>query len=200
MTASMTDTETPTETEVPTPETEPDVTGVPSPEPPKHGTNSPDEENRPEEKPKDLEVILPEGGLVMVAGMECTVLPLKSRQFFALIRILTSGLGPELAAMDLTGLENDPDELQARLLSAFAFAVPNAIEETALFLNAIVEAKDPKDANAVMAEMMNPEIEVTLDTLGIMIEQEKDDLAGVLFPKVQAWVNRLQKTAKPKPR
>lgn len=141
----------------------------------------------------DLEVILPEHGEVQVGEYKVRVRRIKSREFFALMRIITKGLGEGLASFRFSFDAEDPEQMQADMLAVLAIAIPEAIEEVAQFLKAITEPVNPSETAAVAAALENPEVEVTMDILGVMLEQERDDI-GPLLGKAQAWITRLQKT------
>lgn len=144
----------------------------------------------------DLSVILPVEGTFTIPikgeDVPVTVRRLKTREFLLLMRVLTTGLGQGITQIRLD--MDDPDEMQAQMLSIFMLAVPEALEEFGEFLMAIVDPKKGDDAARVRAYMMNPDDPgVLLDVLGVLIEQEKDDLV-VLGGKAQAWLARLAKT------
>lgn len=141
-----------------------------------------------EAKP-DLEVILPVGGIVEVAGIEARVRRLKSREFLSLIRVVTTGMGPAIGKISLT--PDDPEALQGELIGLFLVAVPNAIDEFAEFLMSIVEAVKPSEQSKLVKEMVNPEADVLLDILTVLAEQEKDDLS-MLAGKARAAIARIQ--------
>jgi hypothetical protein len=141
------------------------------------------------DKVPDLEVILPQGGVVEVAGIRARVRRLKTREFLTLLRVITSGMGPAISRITLT--PDDPEKLQGELIGLFLVAVPNAIDEFAEFLLSIVEAETAKDQPALAKEMVNPDPEVLLDVLTVLAEQEKDDLA-VLAGKGKAALARIQ--------
>ena len=141
-----------------------------------------------EAKP-DLEVILPVGGIVEVAGIEARVRRLKSREFLALIRVVTTGMGPAIGKISLT--PDDPEALQGELIGLFLVAVPNAIDEFAEFLMSIVEAVKPSEQALLLKEMVNPDADVLLDILTVLAEQEKDDLS-MLAGKARAAIARIQ--------
>lgn len=146
--------------------------------------------------PDDIEVILPIPGEVTINGLACTVRRLKTREFLALLRVVTSGLGPALGEVDIdfTDGESFGRDMSALML----LAIPNAVDEFALFLTQIVEPKDKGRAGEVSAYLAdNPDLDVLLDVFEKVAEQEKDDLA-VLAGKTQAIWKRLGNLYRPK--
>lgn len=144
---------------------------------------------------KDLDAILPENGRIVVTtdtgnDIECEVERLKSREFLLLMRILTHGLGAGIRDIRLD--TNDRDALAGELLALLMLAVPEAIEEFGAFILAIVSPVDRSKAAEVAVTLQNPDPDVLIDALGIMVEQEADDLV-MLGGKAQAWIARIQK-------
>jgi len=129
---------------------------------------------------RDLDLIVPPESSVVVAGHECRVKRLKSREFLALVGIVTRGIGPGLANIRLTG-----DEAAQQLAGLLVLAIPNAVDEFIGFLMKIVEPVDPTREKDVREALVNPELELLLDLAGVIALQEKDDLQ-VLVGKAQA--------------
>lgn len=151
---------------------------------------------KPEVAKEDLTVILPGGGEVTVNGVPCIVRRLKTREFLALLRVLTAGLGPALGeiSIDFTDKETVGRDLSALML----LAVPNAADEFAEFLMAIVDAKDPAQSRETALYLKdNPELDVLLEVFEKVAEQEKEDLAA-LGGKTQAMWSRLGNLYRPK--
>ena len=147
----------------------------------------------PEHVP-DLEAIVPEPGELEVEGVPAQVKRLKAFEFLALMRCITRGLGGGLASVRID--TSDSDAMQQDIAALMFAAIPNAIGEFGQFLFAIVEPRDTATEDqkkALQKVMRDPEIETLMDVLGVMILQEKDDLA-VLAGKAQAWLAKIQKT------
>jgi hypothetical protein len=134
---------------------------------------SPVSEPAPEDVP-DLDVILPEGGRVTIGGIECQIARIKFREFMLLMRVITNGLGQSIKQFRLD--PSNPDELQENLVAMVVLAVPNALEEFSYFLLSIVRPVADSDRAALGLALENPEADEMLDVLGILVEQEKDDL------------------------
>lgn len=142
-----------------------------------------------ETKPEDIGIIVPDSVEITVAGVKCNVRRLKTLEFLALLRVLTSGLGGALSDVKLDF--SDPDTVAQDLSALMMLAIPNATEEFTLFLRAVVEAKNGKEQAAVSGYLLdNPDIDVLLDVFEAVATQEKDDLA-VLAKKAQAMWSRV---------
>ncbi len=137
----------------------------------------------------DIDVIVPDVETISVAGIECRVRRLRSREFLTLLKVITKGLGPAIQSVKLS--PDDPEELQGQLIGLFLLAVPNAIDEFAEFMFSIVEPVKSSDQPALTREMVNPDLEVLLDVLARIAEQEAGDLT-VLSGKARAAISRVQ--------
>lgn len=144
----------------------------------------------------DLEAIVPEEMTVVVNGIECRVKRLKTREFLALMRVLTAGLGPNISQVDLDFTDG---ETVARDLSALMMlALPGATEEFALFLGNVVEPVDSgKNVQVFQYLNDNPDVDVLIDVFEAVATQERDDLAG-LAGKAQAMWKRVAPLYQPK--
>lgn len=141
------------------------------------------------EKKDDLEAILPTPFQVKVDGMNCRVRRLKTREFLALVQVLTSGLGPALGNVKL---DFSDDETIARDLSALMLlAIPNAVDEFVFFLTSVVEPVQDADRGKVATYLQdNPDLDVMMEIFEGIAVQEKDDLV-VLAGKAQAMWSRV---------
>ena len=149
-----------------------------------------------ETKVPDLEVILPVAGEVTVDGIPCRVRRLKTREFLALLRVLTAGLGPAIGQVNVD--VTNGDTVGRDLSALMVLALPNAVDEFALFLTLIVAPKDTSRAGEVTAYLAdNPELDVLLDVFETVAVQEQDDLAA-LGGKAQAMWSRLGNLYRPR--
>lgn len=135
----------------------------------------------------DMDVIAPSEALVTVAGVECRVKRIKLRELMLLARVLTAGVGTNLADIKL-----NEDGAEEQLIALLVMAIPEAGVEVCDLLRAVVEPQfePPADEKAekeqqraraaVNAEMRNPDPEVALDILGIVASQEKDSIPLLL--------------------
>ena len=149
-----------------------------------------------EETPvKDIEAILPDAQDYEIDGIPARVKRLKSREFLALLRVLTNGAGAHFGSMDLSG---DAEEVGAKIAGLAIMAIPNAAEEFTDLLTLVVEAKDRARSGDLAKALQNPDIDVLIDVITIIAEQEKDDIAS-LVGKARAALTKIQSLyAKPK--
>lgn len=141
------------------------------------------------EKTPDMEVILPTPTDFEVEGIPVVVNRLRSREFLTLMRVLTKGLGPGIANIRFNG--DDPDEMKGQFIGLFVLAIPAAIDEFGQFLLTIVQPKDGAQRGALTKAMQNPEFDVLIDVITIVLEQEKDDLFS-LVGKARAALSKIQ--------
>lgn len=140
------------------------------------------------EKTIDLEGILPAEEELLIEGIPATVKRLKAKEFFALLRILTNGMGANIANVDFG---SDKEEVKAHFLGLFIAAVPNAADEFVDFLHLVVEPKNSQQTGELNRAMVNPELETVIDVLTVVAEQEAPDIAD-LVGKAQAALKKIQ--------
>jgi hypothetical protein len=140
------------------------------------------------DKTIDLEAIMPVSTELLVEGIPCTVRRLKAKEFFALLRVLTNGMGSGIERVNFGAGE---DEMRGQFLGLFLAAVPNASEEFVDFLKLVVEPKDSKRQGDLNKAMANPELETVMDVLTVVAEQEAPDLQALLG-KAQAALKKIQ--------
>ncbi len=142
----------------------------------------------------DIEVIVDEGETVALSnGTEVLIQPLKARQFFKLLRIITHGAGGMLLNVQFSGTDT-PEEFGAKLLALVGFAIPDAEEEVIDFLLAMVKpagfkegrnlSKAEKSANdelnnALFEELYNPELEDLVTLVEAIVKREAEDLQAL---------------------
>lgn len=125
----------------------------------------------------DLAVIMPDPALIDIAGMPVRIRRLQTRELLLAIRVLTVGMGAGIAAVDLSA---DKEELTQTVLALLITAIPDAPDELLDLLAALVEPRN-KDNRQALGELMgNPPIDVTMDILGAVVAQEKDDLSALV--------------------
>lgn len=129
--------------------------------------------NEPAEDLEKLVPQLPES--VTVAGVLCKVNRVRTRELMLLARILTRGIGENMAMVDFKG---DPDEVEAQVLGLLVVAIPEAGDEVLDLLRVIVQPAekivDEQQRNAFAREMGNPDVDTMLDALGVMVRQERE--------------------------
>jgi hypothetical protein len=141
------------------------------------------------EAKQDLEVIVPDAAALTVNGIECTVRRLKTREFLALMRVLTAGLGAGLGQVKLDF--EDQEQMSADIAALVMLAIPQATEEFIQFVAMIVDAKDGSQTGAVKQYLADdPPMDVLLDVFEIVATQEHEDLAS-LVGKAQAMWSRV---------
>lgn len=142
----------------------------------------------------DVEVIVDEGDTVELStGFRIKILPLKSRQFFKLLRIITHGAGGLLMNLNFSG-DDSPEAFGAKLLALVGYAIPDAEDEVIEFLLSITEAegtkagrklsKEEKSANAelysqLLDELDNPELEDLITIVEALVTREAEDLQAL---------------------
>lgn len=157
----------------------------------------------------DLEVIFPDPTMLEVAGIPASVRRLQTREVMAGVRVLVNEMGAGITELDLNALMITPEEgdddaaaklaaAQSSLMGFLLVATPNAADEILKLLASLVEPKDPSDAKTLAKIMENPPPGVTLDVVGAVFAQERDDFAA-LVGKVRpllGYAQALQRTGK----
>lgn len=157
---------------------------------------------------KDVEVIVDEGQrLTLESGTQVVLVPLKSRQFFKMLRIITHGAGGMLLNFKFSA-NDSPEEFGAKLVALLGFAIPDAEDEVFEFLKSMVEPADLKrgrdltrtqisDNSRLKAELEeeleNPELGDTLTLVEAIIKREAEDLQA-LGKRVMAMFDLAKKT------
>lgn len=147
----------------------------------------------------DFDAILPEPERVEVEGIPVTVRRLKAKEFFALLRVITSGLGSNIGQLSLDG---DEEEMKGQIVGLLIAAVPNAAEEFVDFLHLVIDPIDSKQTGALNRAMDNPELETVIDVLTAVAEQEAGDIAalvgkaGAALKKIQSVYQKPTKTGR----
>lgn len=142
----------------------------------------------------DVEVIVDEGDkVVLESGTELTLLPLKSRQFFKLLKIVTHGAGGMLLNVKFSP-DDSPEEFGGKLMALIGFAIPDAEDEVVDFILAMVRpakeksgmdltksqvAENKKLADDLFQELYNPELGDLLTILEAIVKRESADLQAL---------------------
>lgn len=142
----------------------------------------------------DVEVIVPEDETVTLStGTVVNIQPLKARQFFKLLRIVTHGAGGMLLNVQFSA-EDSPEAFGAKLLALLGFAIGDAEDEVIDFLLSMVEpvgiksgrniTKADREANKVLiedlsAELYNPEVEDLVTLVEAIVIREAADLQAL---------------------
>jgi hypothetical protein len=157
---------------------------------------------------KDVEVIVYDGDIVTLdSGTKVRLLPLKARQFFKLLRIVTHGAGGMLFNVKFSG-DDTPEEFGAKLVAVLGYAIPDADEEVFDFLLSMVEPvdlktgrnlnKQDKETNEklkeeIFDELYNPELEDMVTLIEAIVKREAEDLQA-LGKRLMALFSLAQKT------
>lgn len=156
----------------------------------------------------DVEVIVDEGDTVALSsGTEVVIQPLKARQFFKLLRIITHGAGGMLLNVKFSG-DDTPEEFGAKLLALVGFAIPDAEEEVIDFLLSMVTPAGEKTgrklskeeiahnkqlAEDLFGELYNPELEDLVTLVEAIVKREAADLQA-LGKRLMAMFDLAKKT------
>jgi hypothetical protein len=138
--------------------------------------------------------------LTLSTGLEVDVVPLKMRELFMLLRIVTRG-GAEILSNMRLSLQMEEDEFVAQFVALIFFAVPEAIEETREFLQAMCRPSaltGNKKADAAVWEEFgaafdNPEIEDAIDIIERIVKNEAGDILA-LGKRLRTAFNMAERT------
>lgn len=136
----------------------------------------------------DLEAIIAEPGPLTIAGIECTVRRIRTREALALLRLVAPALS-ELQSVALDDVAQATKVLGGALLAAAA----NWPDEFLAFVQTIVDPVDPDRRNALLVELSNPDLDALLGVADTLVAQEAADIVG-LVGKVQALAARARTT------
>ena len=144
--------------------------------------------------PTDIEVIVDEGDTVTLeSGTELVIIPLKARQFFKLLKIVTHGAGGMLLNIKFSG-EDTPEEFGGKLMALIGFAIPDAEDEVVDFLLSMVKPAGEKEgrnlskseiaenkrlSEELFNELYNPELGDLLTILEAIVKREAGDLQAL---------------------
>jgi hypothetical protein len=138
----------------------------------------------------DLEVILPPTPEISLNGMQCTVKPLKAREFFQLISIITSTLGSNAGEIfSRMGEKKDDEDFAAELLGVVLVAVPLAQDPFLRLIRDIVEPLDKEEEDELREYLWNPDPSDVLDVIDAVLTNEQDNLAN-LVGKARAYLKK----------
>lgn len=152
----------------------------------------------------ETQVLLPEDVYATLSdGTKVKLRPLKARQFFKLLRIITRGASGLLQEVDL-GAMKDPEQFGAQLVGLIVFAFPEAPDATFEFLVSMVEFPVNKKGNLtdegarIYQMITDPEIEDVLNMVEAIVAREREDLVA-LGNRVRAMIEVAGKTGQLKP-
>lgn len=154
--------------------------------------------------------------LKLSSGQQVEVVPLRARQFFRFLRILTHGAMPNVAGessifrVDPTA---DPSAFVTRLLSLLALSIPDAEEETITFVRSMVKpvgliepARNKQDESRndtrwteLDQELINPELDDLITIIEAIVRREADDIQA-LGKRLSSLFKLAQKTGQLSPK
>lgn len=122
----------------------------------------------------------------LTSGTTVELLPLKSRSFFKLLRIITRGGSNVLSSLRLSA-DMEDEQFVAQLLALVVFAVPESEEEAITFLKSMVQPKgltgnDKVDDQAwlnLYAELQDPELDDLVGLIECIVLREAKDLKAL---------------------
>lgn len=146
----------------------------------------------------DVETIAPVEARATVGGIPVKVRRLRTREMFALARILANGAGAAFLSMDFD--LDDRDALRGQLVAVLLLAVPNSPDEVIAFCRSVVEPVDDTRQGELRDAMANPDFGDLLDLLDAVLGQEADTIVDWVGKAVRlgTQANRLLQDRKPK--
>lgn len=159
----------------------------------------------------DQDIIDPVPNIFTFAsGFRVKVVPMKTRQLFRLVRILTQGISASVGeGADLSVLfrSADQDESASQIIGLLVTAIPEAEDATVDFLESMVVPADlvegrlsqsDRESNdelwsRLSAEIFNPEMEDLLGLVEIIIQQEVPSLVS-LGKRLSKTIELMSKT------
>lgn len=153
----------------------------------------------PESIPVDeIDAIDPEPSdvITLSTGSKVRVVPLKARQFFRLLRIVTRG-GAQVWSMFRLSTDMEEGEFVSQLVAMVLFAVPEAEEETFDFIRAmLVPAEgDPtaESMKALGAEVNDLGLDDIVSIIEVVVRREGADMQA-LGKRLQGLIPAADKT------
>lgn len=154
------------------------------------------------------DVIDPVPGTITLAnGLEVQIEPLKTRQFFKLLRIVTRGASPVLDNIGDFLAGDSPEETGARMLGLVVFSIPEAENEAVEFIASMTKPvglvekprnRQDEERNSQLwdryaATMDNPDIDDTVTIIEQIVRRESQDLVA-LGKRLQSMLTVALKT------
>jgi len=142
----------------------------------------------------DTLVPVPEDGKITLStGTVLVLQPLKARQFFKLLRIVTHGAAPVLPTLQFNA-DDSTEEWVQKFLAVVLMALPESDQETLEFIASMVKPdgliegrklnkadEQRNDAlwDAVEKDLNNPELEDLLTIIEAIVRNEAEDLKAL---------------------
>jgi hypothetical protein len=130
---------------------------------------------------KDVKIIAPEPDVVeLTSGSSVRVKPIKTRETFALLKILTRGAGPILTEFEFD--RENPSVFQQQIATVLVMAIPEAMDEAIEFVQIMVEPVDPTWVDRPRTKEQRKNNEDLLVELYEELENpEIDDLVAIII-------------------
>jgi hypothetical protein len=133
--------------------------------------------------------------ITLRSGIEVRLLPLRTRQLFKLLRIITHGAGQQLLTSGID-FADEPQVFIQKLLGLVLFSIPDAEQEAVDFLQSMIEpadlvdkpvrdmSKQEREGNiaawtALNVEMYNPDPDDTISIIEVVVRREAADLQAL---------------------
>lgn len=164
----------------------------------------PVEEPAAEKSPlqNDIDRLDPVSDIVsLLSGTQVQVMPLRARQFFKLMRIVTNGGGAMLPNLALAA-SGDARQFAMQFVGLVVFAIPEAEDQAIDFVKSMVTVPgtNVKDKAAVQHsqkllddELDDPELDDLITVIECVVRREADDIRA-LGKRLQAMFSLAQKT------
>lgn len=147
--------------------------------------------------------------IMLECGIEVHVLPLRTRQLFKMLRIITHGAGQALAQSGLD-FGDEPGVFMQKLVSLVLFSIPDAEQETIDFIQSMVEPAGlvdlpPRDLSEkqrarnvelwteLNKELWNPDPNDTISLVENFVKREAADLQA-LGKRISQFLKLADKT------
>jgi hypothetical protein len=147
--------------------------------------------------------------ITLTSGSVVLIEPLRARQFFKLLRILTHAALPAMHDAGMFSSDNvDSSEFTSRLLSIVLLAIPDAEDETLDFVRSMCRpdgfvtgrriSREDRDLNdklsaALDEELNNPELDDLVSIIEAIVRREAADIQA-LGKRVMGMFNTALKT------
>ena len=167
------------------------------------GSAPADEETEPAvETAPDLDAILPPPLWIEIPCedgrlIRCRMKPLRTREFFGLVRLITTAYGENLG--NLFALDwSSPEAAGGAIIAVVTVAIPLATDQFLEWLRSILEPINPLEAAPLTEALDNPPVEDLFGLVQALMEAEWPNLSVVLG-KVAGHIAGMQKVmAKPR--
>lgn len=137
----------------------------------------------PETEHSDTDRLDPQvSGEVKLTNISVRLVPMRTRQIFRLMRIVTRGSGRFIGSMNLSF--TDETQFASQMAALIVWSIPEAEDETIAFLQSMIDTggdthEDVLYRERLVKELANPMLEDTVTLIEAIMEQEGKDLAAL---------------------